>query len=121
MKRSVANKEICKNIDKYWTKEKKDFVQRRIRAAILKEVGKFELTHDANIQYLAHSMIPNKDTDGIIGHEERKYLKSSLRKYTRKTVLERMNLQKFFPELYNANIQIDAPYKENKEDDACKR
>ena len=116
MKRSNVNKDICKNIDTYWTKERQDFVQKRIRAAILKEVGKFELLQDGRIQYLAHSMVSNNGKSGMIGHEERKYLKSSLRKYTRKKTLEKMNLQKFFPDLYdNTNIQIGGPYKEEED------
>jgi len=96
-KRKKINSEIVKDIQAYWTEEKKAAVLKRIRKGIFLEVGPYEEREEPKVQDWAHRMVPN---ESLATHADRLDVKASLRKYMRKQTMIHLGLQKYFPELF---------------------
>jgi|WetSurMetagenome_2_1015567.scaffolds.fasta_scaffold24712_4 hypothetical protein len=97
LKRKKVNSEIVKDINAYWTEEKKAYLQWAIRKAIFIEVGKFEKIEEPKVQQWAHKMVHG---DGLIEHADRQDIKAATRKFMRKQVIIQLGMQKFFPEIF---------------------
>jgi ubiquinone/menaquinone biosynthesis C-methylase UbiE len=95
--RQNVNNQIVKDINNYWTDDKKAKLLKKIRKGVFLVVGPFEKEIEPKVQEWAHQMIPKVDA---FTHSDRIYLKTSIRKYLRKQTIEHLGLQKYFPELF---------------------
>jgi hypothetical protein len=100
-RRKRINSEIVKDIRNYWTIEKRADILKRIRKGVFLEVGPFELIEESKIQAWAHSMVQKDKSEAPIAqHADRFDIKTSLRRYLRKQTITYLQLQKYFPELF---------------------
>jgi len=98
MKRKEINSEVRRDINDYWTEDKRAELQRRIRKAIFSVVGKFEEEEEKKVQNWAHRMIPANE---YVKHIDRIDVKASIRKYMRQQTMLHLGLQSYFPHLYS--------------------
>lgn len=102
MKRKKVNSEILKDINEYWTAEKKAELLKKMRKGIFLVIGPFEEIEEPKIQNWAHRMVPK---ESLQTHADRLDIKASLRKYMRKQTVAHLGLQKYFPELFIEEVK----------------
>lgn len=97
LKRKEINSQIRKDINEYWTEDKRALIKKRMRKAIFSVVGVFEELEDEKVQHWAHRMVPHND---FPEHVDRLAIKASMRRYMRQQTMLHLGLQEHFPELY---------------------
>ena len=97
LKRKEINSQIRKDINEYWTEDKRALIKKRMRKAIFSVMGVYEELQDEKVQHWAHRMVPHND---FPEHVDRLAIKSSIRKYMRQQTVLHLGLQEHFPELF---------------------
>jgi hypothetical protein len=95
VRRKQVNKEIRKDIAEYWNDSKKLEIVKGMRGKIQHYYQSFEKIQDEKVQRWAHRMVPKLEL-----HADRQDIKRSIRRFMFKETLIHLNLQKYYPELF---------------------